>query len=180
MRRSGIILHISSLPSPYGIGTMGKEAYEFIDFLKLAGIKIWQVLPIGQTGFGDSPYQSFSSFAGNPYFIDYRNLVEMGQLLESDLPIDDYDNDDIDYGKQYIEKYKILRKSFDNSFESMKKEIESFKIEEPWVIDYALFMSLKDYFDGSSWQNWPDVSIKMRELDAIEKYKDILENDINF
>ncbi len=180
MRKSGIILHISSLPSEYGIGTMGKEAYEFIDFLKESGIKIWQVLPIGQTGFGDSPYQSFSTFAGNPYFIDYARLIEMGLLEESDLPTHEFPTDTIDFGAQYIEKYAILRKSFDKGYNKIKAEVEAFKEAEPWVVDYGLFMALKDYFGGRSWQEWADVSIKNREPYAIGKYQLILRNDINF
>ena len=180
MRKSGIILHISSLPNRYGIGTIGKSAYDFVDFLKSSGVKIWQVLPIGQTGYGDSPYQSFSSFAGNPYFIDYDRLVEMGLMQESDLPTHEFDENNIDYGQQYFEKYKILRKSYNENYDRLKVSINEFRKEETWVEDYALFMSLKDHFGGQSWQDWSDLSIKKREPHAIELYRAILSNDINF
>ena len=111
-RKSGVIMHISSLPSKYGIGTFGKEAYEFCDFLKDAGFHYWQILPLGPTSYGDSPYQSFSSFAGNPYFIDLDILKDDGLLLEEEyINIDFGDNPlKVDYAKLYNNRYTVLKK----------------------------------------------------------------------
>ena len=116
MRKSGILLHISALPNKYGIGTFGKEAYEFVDFLNDAGQSYWQVLPLGPTTFGDSPYQSFSAFAGNPYFIDFDLLKEEKLLKKSDYDYLKNQNDRVDFEWLYINKYKVLRKAFNNFF----------------------------------------------------------------
>ena len=146
-RCSGVLLPIFSLPSPYGIGTLGKAAYDWIDFLHEAGQQLWQVLPIGPTSFGDSPYQSFSAFAGNPYFIDLEQLCEDGLLQKEDCaPLaDQADSAAIDYAKQYQYRYAILKKAysrFDNP-----NEISRFRKAHNWVDDYALFMALKDISD---------------------------------
>ena len=138
-RCSGVLLPIFSLPSPYGIGTLGKAAYDWIDFLHEAGQQLWQVLPIGPTSFGDSPYQSFSAFAGNPYFIDLEQLCEDGLLQKEDCaPLaDQADGAAIDYAKQYQYRYVILKKAysrFDNP-----NEINHFRKAHNWVDDYALF-----------------------------------------
>ena len=113
-REAGILLPISSLPSPYGIGTLGKEAFRFVDFLKAAGQKCWQVLPVGPTGFGDSPYQSYSTFAGNPYFIDLDRLVEEGLLTQVEANFPDWGNDpvSVDYEKLYNSRISVLQKAF--------------------------------------------------------------------
>ena len=111
MRKSGILAHPTSFPSKYGIGDLGKGAYEFVDFLEKSGQKLWQILPLGQTSFGDSPYQSFSAFAGNPYFIDLNTLIEEGVLTKKECNLADFGSDSrfIDYGKLYKARYKLLR-----------------------------------------------------------------------
>lgn len=118
MRKSGILLPVSSIPSGYGIGTFSKEAYEFVDFLKEAGQKLWQILPLGPTGYGDSPYQSFSTFAGNPYYIDLVSLIESGYLTEAECNACDFGGSDeyVDYEKIYFSRFQILRKAFDRAF----------------------------------------------------------------
>ena len=117
MRRSGILLPISSIPSEYGIGAFSKEAYEFVDFLKAAGQKIWQILPLGQTGYGDSPYQSFSTFAGNPYFIDLVTLIEEGYLTKADCDKCNFGTNPeyVDYEKVYLSRFKVLEKAYETA-----------------------------------------------------------------
>ena len=132
-RSAGVIMHISSLPGKFGIGTFGKEAYKFVDFLSRTGLTYWQILPLGPTGYGDSPYQSFSAFAGNPYFIDFDMLNEEGILAKSDYENEDFgqDKESIDYGLLFKTKYKILKKAFVNYKESgnlrIRNEVEAFK-----------------------------------------------------
>ena len=182
-RSSGIIMHISSLPGKYGIGTFGKEAYRFVDFLKKSGQSYWQMLPLGQTGYGDSPYQSFSAFAGNPYFIDFE-ILEEEQLLEKK----DYENLDfgesqlsIDYGKLFNQKIKVLRIAYENSKKrNYLNELEHFKTKSfLWIEDYAFYMALKEKFKLKSWKYW-DNDIKLREKQAMEEYKKELRDEINF
>ena len=182
MRKSGILLHISSLPSEYGIGTFGKEAYRFVDFLEKAGQTYWQILPIGVTGYGDSPYQSFSSFAGNPYFIDLDLLCKDGLLKKEDYENVDFGKDieRVDYGTMYSVRYPILRKVYAN----FKKKKDPFydifcAKNREWIYDFALFMALKDENDGASWQTW-DPSLKKREKSALEAAKSRLADDIEF
>ena len=181
-RGSGIIMHIASLPGKYGIGTFGKEAYEFCDFLKKSGQRYWQILPLGPTGFGDSPYQSFSAFAGNPYLIDF-DLLNKDGLLE----IEDYDSinfgesvTDINYGLIFKEKMKVLRKAYENSKLKNIKNLKLFEEEEfYWLEDYALYMAIKSHFSLKSWQTW-DEDIRLRKSEAIEKYKKLLSDEISY
>lgn len=178
-RCSGVLLPIFSLPSPYGIGTLGKAAYDWIDFLHEAGQQLWQVLPIGPTSFGDSPYQSFSAFAGNPYFIDLEQLCEDGLLQKEDCaPLaDQADGAAIDYAKQYQYRYVILKKAysrFDNP-----NEINHFRKAHNWVDDYALFMALKDSYNGLAWTQWPSA-IRKRERHALEKARQELQSEVDF
>ena len=188
-RGAGILLPISSLPSPYGIGTFGKSAYEFVDQLVRAGQSYWQVLPIGPTSYGDSPYQSFSAFAGNPYFIDPDILVEDGFLAEEDLKGIDWGSCiySINYSLMYENRYRILKKAFLN-FQKLETEVakerrtdyeQFYKREEEWIKDYALFMALKDYFKGASWQTWEE-DIKRREPKALAYYEGLLKEQIEF
>lgn len=179
-RKSGIILHISSLPSKYGIGTFGKKAYEFCDFLKKSGIHYWQILPIGPTGYGDSPYQSFSSFAGNPYFIDLDILNQKKLLKKEEYANIDFGSDEnrVDYGKLYENRYKVLKIAF-SRFKATKKYNEFLEEQKDWIHDYALFMALKQYFNGKPWNEWDD-DIKNREKKAILKYSKILSDQIDF
>lgn len=183
-RNSGIIMHISSLPGKYGIGTLGKEAYEFADFLKKSGQRYWQILPLGPTSFGDSPYQSFSAFAGNPYFIDFDILKEKGVLKLEDYVNVNFGKDDeeIDFQLIFNEKMKILRKAFANFKleKDLDNEFEKFKSDNSfWLENYALYMSIKQEFDLKSWQEWDD-DIKWRKPEAIEMYKKKLNDEIEF
>ena len=154
MRKSGILMHISSLPSDYGIGTMGKEAYKFVDFLKSAKQKCWQILPIGPTSYGDSPYQSFSTNAGNPYFIDMDILREEGLLKKSDYSKLDWGKDrkNVDYETIYENRFKVLKIAFEEFKKGDLSEFYDFlQKNERWISNYALFMSIKNENDGKSW-----------------------------
>lgn len=181
-RSSGVIMHISSLPGKYGIGTFGEEAYKFGDFLKEAGQKYWQILPLGPTSFGDSPYQSFSAFAGNPYFIDFDLLRKDGLLEKEDYESVDFgsNEEDIDYGIIFRNKMKVLRKAYENSKSKDIKELKLFiEEEDAWLDDYALYMSVKNSFDLRSWQTW-DEDIRLRKPEAMFKYKEELKDDISY
>jgi 4-alpha-glucanotransferase len=181
-RSSGILMHITSLPSPYGIGTFGKEAYEFIDFLHNAEQRYWQILPLGPTGYGDSPYQCFSAFAGNPYFIDFRILKDEGYLSEQDYINEDFgiDPSKVDYEKIYCKKFKILRKAYENSKYRNNEKIDLFREENKgWLEDYALYMALKNHFNLIAWQEWP-YDIKLRDSQAMKYYSDMLKDEINY
>ena len=185
-RSSGILFHPTSLPGKYGIGTLGKEAYAFIDFLKKSRQKLWQIFPLGATGYGDSPYQSFSSFAGNPYLIDFDLLIEAHLLSEEDLrDVFFGDNEEyIDYGAIYNQKYPLLRKAYENFKSSdnheMRENLEHFKRENAsWLNDYSLYISLKNHFNGLPWNEWAH-DIKNREHGAMEHYKNELADDIEY
>ena len=185
-RSSGILFHPTSLPGKYGIGTLGKEAYAFIDFLKKSKQKLWQIFPLGPTGYGDSPYQSFSSFAGNPYLIDFDLLIEAHLLSEEDLKdIFFGDNEEyIDYGAIYNQKYPLLRKAYENFKSSdnneMKGSLENFKRENSsWLNDYSLYISLKNHFNGLPWNEWAQ-DIKNREDAAMHHYRSELADDIEY
>lgn len=177
-RSAGILLHVTSLPSPYGIGTLGKEAYAFVDFLKKAGQTWWQVLPIGPTGYGDSPYQPFSAFAGNPYLIDLELLCEEGLLKKEELAGVNFGASPrhVDYGKQYENRYPLLRKAFARA---PRAELMIFAAQQPRIADYALFMALKDHFDGAPYYLW-EKPIRLRQPAAMEKYRRALADDILF
>ncbi len=181
-RRGGILLHISSLPSPYGIGTLGKDAYDFVDFLKVTGMSVWQVLPIGPTSYGDSPYQSFSTYAGNPYFIDIDTLRSSGILREADCRelIRDKDRQYVDYEYLWKTRYSVLRAAFRNAYAGLKNKVDSFVGDHSWLPDYALFSALKNHFGSKAWSEWPQRDIRVREPEAIERYKAILAEDIHF
>jgi len=182
IRSSGILMHITSLPSPYGIGTFGKEAYEFVDFLVKAGQKYWQLLPIGTTSYGDSPYQSFSAFAGNPYFIDFEILTKEGFLIKSDYDNLDFGNnpEKVEYEKIFLYKFPVLKIAFERAKGKYDDEIETFRSENTaWIEDYALYMAIKTKFDLVSWQKW-DEDIKLRKENTLEKYKLELKEEIDY
>ena len=154
MRASGILLPVSSLPSKYGIGCFSAEAYEFVDQLVRAGQKYWQILPLGPTGYGDSPYQSFSTFAGNPYFIDLEAFVKAGYLEESDCENCDWGGSEsyVDYEKIYNSRFRLLRKAFENYDCEGDPEYQKFVEENAaWLEDYSLYMAIKDSLNGISW-----------------------------
>lgn len=182
MRRSGILMPVSSLPSEYGIGAFSKEAYEFVDFLEQAGQKLWQILPLGPTGYGDSPYQSFSTFAGNPYFIDLESLVKEGWITCSECDRMDFGEDEcyIDYEKMYHSRFKLLKKAFDRSGIEENADYQAFvKENEFWLEDYALYMAIKDSLGGASFLTW-DEDIKLRRKEAMEEYRGRLSEEIAF
>lgn len=181
-RKSGIIMHISSLPEKYGIGTLGKCAYEFADFLKKAGQQYWQILPMGPTSYGDSPYQSFSAFAGNPYFIDFDLLKQEGILEEKDYIHRNYGTHSnyVDYERLFIERLEVLKIAYENAKDVLVQELVQFKQENgAWLEDYALYMAIKYRQGLRSWQEW-DISLKTRKLGVLEECKQILKEEINF
>ena len=182
-RRCGVLMPISSLPSKYGIGTFSKEAYEYVDFLADAGQSYWQLLPLGPTSYGDSPYQSFSTYAGNPYFVDLEKLIEDGLLDKAEVEKTDFGKDEekVDYAKLFKYRFEILYKAYVNSGlseQSTKKPDPEFKkdydafVEEnaDWLEDYALYMALKRRYGGLSWIEWPE-DIRLRKKDALEEAK---------
>ncbi|WP_097026923.1 4-alpha-glucanotransferase [Clostridium peptidivorans] len=182
MRSSGILLPIASLPSKYGIGSFSKDAYHFIDELKKAGQSYWQILPLGPTAYGDSPYQSFSTFAGNPYFIDLETLIDEGYLTKEECNAYDFGNNSryIDYEKIYLSRFKILRTAYERSRISKTREFKEFVSKNAyWLEDYALYMSVKNHFGGSSWSKWEN-DIKARETSAIERFKNKYVDEITF
>ena len=163
-------MHISSLPSPYGIGTMGKEARKFADFLEKAGQKYWQILPICPTSYGDSPYQSFSSFAGNPYFIDLETLCKEKLLKKSECESFPWGENPhyVDYGVMYQSRYQLLRLAFNRFKKDIPDEFYTFcKKEAEWLEEYALFMALKDAHGGVAWFEWED-ELRLRKPEALE------------
>lgn len=156
-RESGILLHISSLPGKYGIGDFGQGAYNFVDFLRASGQKNWQILPLGTTSYGDSPYQSFSAFAGNPYFIDLDEFVDLGYLDASDFQFRTFGDNDkqIDYSLLYKNKMALLKLAYKKSKNDLKIEISQYyKDNFKWLRDFGLFMSIKGYHDDVSWLKW--------------------------
>lgn len=181
MRSSGILLHISSLPSPGGIGSLGQEAYDFADFLHASGMRIWQVLPIGPTGYGESPYQSSSVFAGNPLLISCRALRDDGLLSYEDneefVPVSD---EKVEYDRVRENKTMLLKRCFDQSYAILKNEIDRFRNENPWVDDFALFTSVKSHFGEKMFSDWPDDDIRHRRPEALEKYRGFLRDKIDF
>ncbi len=178
MRKSGILMHISSLPGPYGIGTMGKSAYEFIDFLKTAGQSYWQILPLCPTGYGDSPYQSFSTFAGNPYLIDPAQLVCEGLLTEQEAMSSHRESGRVDYGDLFRTRYDLFQRAFARF--SPNEEYQHFVNENGWWLeDYALFMALKTYFRGRPWQTW-SMSLVMRLPAVLDSYRETCDESIRF
>lgn len=182
-RTSGVVMPIFSLPSPYGIGTFGKAAYEFADFLHKAGQKYWQILPLGHTGFGDSPYQVFSVAAGNPYFIDLDMLVEDGLLTKEFLQNSgsDFSVSKVDYDKLQKVRYNILREARKNASKELINKVRAFYEENfDWLNDYALFMALKNHFNQKPVWLWDDSLAKRRDRQTLRKYSEELSTEIDF
>lgn len=180
-RASGVLLHISSLADPYGIGTLGKKSREFVKFLDDAGQTYWQMLPVGPTGYGDSPYQSFSTYAGNPYFVDLDILKDLELLtreeIENKIFVDNPEK--ADFGRIYQERFEVLRLAY-SRFDIENKDFKLF-IEKnaKWLQDYVLFMSIKDYFHGVKWTEWPD-EFKYRNQDALARFEEENIEEVNF
>lgn len=179
MRESGILMHITSLPGPYGIGSMGANAYAFVDFLEKAGQSCWQILPLSPTGYGDSPYQSFSSCAGNPYLIDLDTLVSERLLTKEELSGVNWGTDPgrVDFGAMYAHRTDILKLAFrrfrpEEAYESFLRE------NEAWLPDYALFMALKESFGGAPWTDWPQ-DLRLRDPEALARKRRELDRAID-
>ena len=181
-RATGILLSITSLPSRYGIGCFSKSAYYFVDWMKEAGQSYWQILPLGPTSYGDSPYQSFSTFAGNPYFISLQSLIDEGLLTEEECKEIDFGENakEVDYEKIYQGRYRLLRKAYERSNISQNPEYSRFMAENYWWLsDYALFTAVKDRFDGKPWTEWAE-DIRLRYGYAMDYYRQELYFDIEF
>ena len=182
-RSAGILMPITSLPSPYGIGTLGKAAYEYVDFLKAAGQTYWQLLPVGPTSYGDSPYQSFSTYAGNPYMIDLDLLCDEGLLIRDDLKKMDWGENSqyVDYERLYNIRFDVLRQAYEAFKQKDQQEFWDFmRDENSWLTDYALYMAVKKLFDDKPWTEWPDHLIKYRNPDTIDYYLRLLYEDVMF
>lgn len=180
MRESGILMHISSLPGPYGIGTMGRNAYSFVDFLDRCGQSYWQILPLSPTGYGDSPYQAFSACAGNHYLIDLDRLAEEGLLEASEIQRIHWGDSSgrVDFGKLYDHRGKVLRLAFqrfvpDEAYRAFVRENSS------WLEDYSLFMALKEFFRGADWHTWP-TELMLHEPDALALWREKLADTVEF
>ena len=181
-RTAGILMPISSLPGKYGIGCFNLKAYEFVDFLRDAGQTYWQILPIHPTSYGDSPYQSFSTFAGNPYFIDLEALIAEGVLsnAECDSVFFGDEEDDINYAALYGGRKILLTMAYERSRISENPEYQKFTADNGWWLeDYALFMALKDFFNGQCWYEWPE-DIRLRYDYALDHYRRELYFDIEY
>lgn len=181
MRKCGMLLPVSSLPSKYGIGAFSKEAYEWIDLLKKAGQHYWQILPLGPTGYGDSPYQSFSSFAGNPYFIDLEELVREDLITAEQCNLLDFGEDasSVDYEKIYENRYPLLKQAYESwkgKGNLAEANSETLSEETVW---YCFYMALKDHFQGKCWIHWEE-DIRLKKEVAVEHYKKLLADDIGF
>ncbi|MDR2546000.1 MAG: 4-alpha-glucanotransferase [Lachnospiraceae bacterium] len=182
MRRSGILLPVTSLPSPGGIGCFSKEAYDFVDFLALAGQSYWQILPMGATGYGDSPYQSFSTFAGNPYFIDLQELMEKGWLSKEEYEQFDFGSDTgfVDYEKIYNSRSKALYLAFEKCKPKRIKRYRDFvSANSYWLSDYSLYMAIKDARGGIPWNDW-ELPLKRREPSHLDKCRRQYQREIDF
>lgn len=182
MRRGGILLHLSSLPSPGGIGTMGRAARDFVDFLEAAGQSVWQLLPICPTSYGDSPYQSFSTFAGNPYFIDLDALRDDGLLRPSEYESIDWEStpDAVNYSALYEKRYPVLKLACRRLLEAPPPEYAAFCARSGgWLPDYALFMALKEAHGGKPWQEWAEP-LRRRENAALRQFRAESSEEIAF
>lgn len=181
-RGAGLLLPVSSLPSPYGIGTFGKAGFDFVDLLVEAKQKYWQVLPLGPTSYGDSPYQSFSAFAGNPYFIDIDTLISEGLLEQSE--VDEHfwgdEDDKVDYEAIYNSRFVILKKAFVRSHhQKEEKYIQFCNDNSYWINDYSLYMAIKNHFDNKEWLLWEE-DIRFREPNTVKKYEKELKGEVEF
>jgi 4-alpha-glucanotransferase len=184
-RSAGILLHPTSLPSKFGIGDFGKDAYRFIDFLAETKQKLWQILPLGPTSFGDSPYQCLSAFAGNPLLISFEKLIEdkiCSEKILQDMP--DFPEDKVNYGDVIEYKFETLQLIYEEfkttkSEELKKSFLEFCENEKSWLEDYALFIALKDYYEGKPWNEW-EKEISQRKNTAVKHFKNLLKDEIEF
>ncbi|MBQ6595196.1 MAG: 4-alpha-glucanotransferase [Clostridia bacterium] len=179
MRKSGILMHIASLPSPGGIGTLGREAYRFVDFLASAGMSIWQVLPTGPVGYAESPYQSPSTFAGNELFIDPELLEEDG-ILPNGCFVPVPNTSVIDYAAVRQRQQKLLRTAFEHSGKRLRGKVDEFRAGHSWVDEYAFFAALKTHFDLKPWFEWPDENLRLRKSGALAAWRERLKDEIDY
>lgn len=181
-RSCGILLHITSLPSRYGIGNLGQAAYDFVDFLQAAGQRCWQILPIGPTGYGDSPYQSFSTFAGNPYLIDPDQLIRQGWLSQAEADAISWGQcpDQVDFHLLYQQRLPLLHRAYERFRMAPPAGFSRFcQEEQDWLEDYALFMALKAHFDDAPWGDWPRP-LRLRDPVSLDRYRTDLAEERNF
>ena len=183
-RQSGVLMHISSLPGKYGIGSFGQSAYDFVDFLVRTKQRYWQILPLGTTSYGDSPYQSFSAFAGNTYFIDFDILIEEGLLNEADVKGADFGDDPrkVDYAKIFDARRPIMEKAVARFLKADDlSDYESFvKQNAAWLEVFAEYMAIKEHFDNLAWTEWPDEAIRRREAASLASYREKLADRLTY
>lgn len=183
-RQSGVLMHISSLPGKYGIGSFGQSAYDFVDFLVRTKQRYWQILPLGTTSYGDSPYQSFSAFAGNTYFIDFDILIEEGLLNEADVKGAEFGDDPrkVDYAKIFDARRPIMEKAVARFLEADDlSDYESFVEQNAaWLEVFAEYMAIKEHFDNLAWTEWPDEAIRRREATSLASYREKLANKLTY
>ncbi len=182
MRACGVLLPVTSLPSLYGIGCFSREAYAFVDQLRRAGQTYWQILPLGPTGYGDSPYQSFSAFAGNPYFIDLDTLAQQGLLEKEEYEMLDFGENpgSVDYAKLYENRFAVLKRAFLRADLEQDGDFWTFcEQQKLWLEDYSLYMAVKHHFGELSWEQW-DEDIRMRRPEAVEAYRSRCSEEILF
>lgn len=183
-RQSGVLMHISSLPGKYGIGSFGQSAYDFVDFLVRTKQRYWQILPLGTTSYGDSPYQSFSAFAGNTYFIDFDILIEEGLLNESDVKGADFGDDPrkVDYAKIFDARRPIMEKAVARFLKADDlSDYESFVEQNAaWLEVFAEYMAIKEHFDNLAWTEWPDEAIRRREAASLASYREKLADKLTY
>ena len=175
-------MHITSLPSPYGIGSMGKAAYDFIDFLRAAKQTYWQILPINPPGYGDSPYQAFSTFAGNPYLIDLDELVKDGYLTQEELDRVDWGSraDQVDFSKMYDQRLRVLHLAWSRFHKApAERYTEYVRQQSAWLEEYVLFMAVKAYYNDGPWTEWP-LDIRMHQPEAMAYYRELLHDELDF
>ena len=183
-RQSGVLMHISSLPGKYGIGSFGQSAYDFVDFLVRTKQRYWQILPLGTTSYGDSPYQSFSAFAGNTYFIDFDILIEEGLLNEVDVKGADFGDDPrkVDYAKIFDARRPIMEKAVARFLKADDlSDYESFVEQNAaWLEVFAEYMAIKEHFDNLAWTEWPDEAIRRREAASLVSYREKLADKLTY
>lgn len=183
-RQSGVLMHISSLPGKYGIGSFGQSAYDFVDFLVRTKQRYWQILPLGTTSYGDSPYQSFSAFAGNTYFIDFDVLIEEGLLNEADVKGADFGDDPrkVDYAKIFDARRPIMEKAVARFLKADDlSDYESFVEQNAaWLEVFAEYMAIKEHFDNLAWTEWPDEAIRRREAASLVSYREKLADKLTY
>lgn len=183
-RQSGVLMHISSLPGKYGIGSFGQSAYDFVDFLVRTKQRYWQILPLGATSYGDSPYQSFSAFAGNTHFIDFDLLIQEGLLEEADFEGVDFGQNPeaVDYEKLFYNRRPLLEKAVANFMaKGYNPEYQQFLVDSAsWLDTFAEYMAIKEHFGQKSWLDWPDDAAKVREPRALAEYRENLAPAVNY